>query len=150
MKKRIFAVILLMCITCFSGCSFFGDEYIPDDYKSCEEHIGEGFQDFTDYCKYYYDDNKDKWFEENASYEKVSDIDNIKGYFSTYARAIALYDEFSSYDFNTDIITEDDHVHIETKEGQSIGDTEYGKYDNFSVYLYDTESNTLYYIHMNI
>ena len=54
------------------------------------------------------------------------------------------------YDFDTSIITEGDYVRIETKEGEEIGDSTYGKYDNYSVYFFDRETLTLYYIHNNI
>ncbi len=39
---------------------------------------------------------------------------------------------------------------IETKEGKPIGDSFYGKYDNYSVYFFDTDSCVLYYLHSNI
>ena len=47
-------------------------------------------------------------------------------------------------------ISEGDYVLIETKEGKPIGDSFYGKYDNYSVYFFDTDSCVLYYLHSNI
>ena len=55
------------------------------------------------------------------------------------------------YDFDTSVINEGDYVKIVTKEGQPInGDSTYGKYDNYSIYFFDIETLTLYYIHNNI
>lgn len=54
------------------------------------------------------------------------------------------------YDFNEVIINEGDYVKIKTKEGQTIGNSKYKKYDNYHVYFFDSETNTLYYIHSNI
>ena len=38
----------------------------------------------------------------------------------------------------------------ETKEGKEIEDSKYGKFDDYSVYFFDAETLTLYYIHNNI
>lgn len=45
---------------------------------------------------------------------------------------------------------EGDYARIATKEGEKIGDSKYQKYDNYSIYFFDTETLTLYYIHNNI
>ncbi len=62
----------------------------------------------------------------------------------------AATDVANAYDFNPDSISEGDYVLIETKEGKPIGDSFYGKYDNYSVYFFDTDSCVLYYLHSNI
>ena len=82
-------------------------------------------------------------------YKKISsdDIENIRSYFDDFYGVIRLE---GIYDFDTSIITEGDYVRIETKEGEEIGDSTYGKYDNYSVYFFDRETLTLYYIHNNI
>ena len=53
-------------------------------------------------------------------------------------------------DFDVNSITENDYVRIVTKEGTPIGDSIYGRFDNYSVFLFDSETLTLYYIHNNI
>ena len=54
------------------------------------------------------------------------------------------------YDFDINLITEGDYVKIKTKEGKEIGNYKYGKFDDYSVYFFDVETLTLYYIHNNI
>lgn len=56
----------------------------------------------------------------------------------------------NEYKFDINTINEGDYVLIKTKEGKEIGNSQYGKYDNYSVYLFDSETLTLYYIHNNI
>ena len=53
------------------------------------------------------------------------------------------------YDFNQTCISAGDYVLIKTKEGEPIGDSYYEKYDNYTLYFFDTESLTLFYIHNN-
>ncbi|MBR6028002.1 MAG: hypothetical protein IKP40_02855 [Clostridia bacterium] len=63
---------------------------------------------------------------------------------------MAVEDRLSEFDFNAGQITEGDYVLISTKEGQPISDRFYGKYDSYTVWLFDTENLCLYYIHNNI
>ena len=59
-------------------------------------------------------------------------------------------ERLNEYDFDVNSITENDYVRIVTKEGTPIGDSIYGRFDNYSVFLFDSETLTLYYIHNNI
>jgi len=54
------------------------------------------------------------------------------------------------YDFDINTVSEGDYVRIKTKEGKKIGNGKYSKFDNYTIYFYDIQSNTLYYIHSNI
>lgn len=52
MRKIILLVIIGLF---FTGCSQYKDELILEGYTSSDEYWDkEGFQDYTDYCKYYY------------------------------------------------------------------------------------------------
>ena len=55
-----------------------------------------------------------------------------------------------NYDFDKTIITDGDFFYIDTKEGESIGQGTYGKFDNYSVYYFDVDAQILYYFHNNI
>lgn len=147
-RKKYFLCILAMLVV--TGCSFLKNEYIPDSFISSDEFIDrDAFQDHADYCKYYYEENN-TLFSENKSYSAIEDIDEIKGYFKSFEEFISQTERADIYDFDVNIITNDDFVHIETKEGNQIGDGRYEKYDDYSVYLYDKEGCILYYIHLNI
>ena len=115
-------------------------------YKKEEYFDKEGFQDFTDYCKYYYEDKYDAKFAEDEKYSKVEeeDIPKVLEYFEEF-EGWMLPKRANEYDFDKSQITAGDYVRIESKyiEGTSI-------YASFNVYLYDIETNILYYIHNNI
>ena len=119
---------------------------IPAGYHDSEEFFDpDGFQDYTDYCKYYYRDASR--FENNSEYHKIdkSEIDEVKGYFTNFREWMATEKRLSDYDFDIRCITVGDYVRIvndETNESY-----EYADYD---VYFFDTETCILYYIHANI
>lgn len=146
MKKIGLLIVGIMIF--ITGCDSGRVIDIPKGYVKSEEYFDkEGIQDYSDYAKYIYDNeeviiNDDK-------YKKISedDIENIRSYFDDFSRVIRLE---GIYDFDTSIITDGDYVRIKTKEGEEIGDSTYGKYDNYSVYFFDRETLTLYYIHNNI
>lgn len=146
MKKIGLLIVGIMIF--ITGCDSGRVIDIPKGYIKSEEYFDkEGIQDFSDYAKYIYDN--EEVIVNDDKYKKISfdDIENIRSYFDDFSRVIRLE---GIYDFDTSIITEGDYVRIETKEGEEIGDSTYGKYDNYSVYFFDRETLTLYYIHNNI
>ena len=145
--KRIGLLIVGIMIF-ITGCDKGRYVDIPKGYVKSEEYFDkEGIQDSSDYATYIYND--EKVIVNDDKYKKISsdDIENIRSYFDDFYGVIRLE---GIYDFDTSIITEGDYVRIETKEGEEIGDSTYGKYDNYSVYFFDRETLTLYYIHNNI
>lgn len=148
MKRTLTLLLVSLFALCLSACTPW--QKVPKGYINAEEHFDtERFQDYTDYCKYYYQDKSA--VEKDARYSRVSkaDIAAISNYFAHF-RSSAATDVANAYDFNPDSISEGDYVLIETKEGKPIGDSFYGKYDNYSVYFFDTDSCVLYYLHSNI
>ena len=144
--KRIGLLIVGIMIF-ITGCDKGRYVDIPKGYVKSEEYFDkEGIQDYSDYAKYIYD-NEEVIVNDNK-YKKigVDDIENIVSYFDDFY-GVVRFDEI--YDFDTSIITEGDYVRIKTKEGEKMGDSTYGKYDNYSVYFFDKETLTLYYIHNN-
>ena len=61
-----------------------------------------------------------------------------------------LENRMDEYTFDIASVSFGDYVRIETKEGKPIGESRYGKYDDYNVYFFDTDTKTLYYIHTNI
>jgi hypothetical protein len=143
--KRFLIVLLCLLLILLTACKV-QDNHIPDSYKDKDEYFDtEGFADFTDFCKYYYDANADTHFASMSEYQAVTDEDKGKltGYFNDFVSWIALRkDCLDQYNFDPKTyITVGDYYYIKTKEGQ---------YTNYTVYYYDTETHTLYYIHNNI
>ena len=55
-----------------------------------------------------------------------------------------------NYDLDRTIINEGDYFYIYDKMGEPIGESQYEQYECYDVYIFDTESCTLYYFHNNI
>lgn len=147
MKKILIVTVIILLLTACGGTM---NTEIPKGYTSKTEYYDkEGIQDHTDYAKYVYDkiivENDDNYIKVNEK-----DIENIKSYFNDFKDAMESQNRLNQYDFDINSITENDYVRIITKEGTPIGDSTYGKFDNYSVYLFDSETLTLYYIHNNI
>lgn len=149
MKKIYLILIITLFLTgCFNNLT---DSDIPKGYTEKEEYYDkDGVQDYTDYAKYIYE-SKDI-IENNKDYNKVTtdDINNITEYFNDFRSVMESKDRLKEYDFDVTKITEGDFFRIKTKEGESIGDSKYEKFDNYTLYFFDTETLTLYYIHNNI
>ena len=105
----------------FTACDSRENQVLKG-FSNCEEYYSNGFQDYTDYCKYYYSKKED---------------DNIKKYFNEFPSE--LMEDSSMYDFDFTKITEGDYYNIKEDSND----------DNYSVYLYDSDEHVLYYIHYN-
>ena len=141
-------IVLFVLLVGFSQANIVG---IPKGYiKKYEYYDKDGFQDYTDYAKYVYTDKNIVIKSGNYKIVTKDDVENIKGYFNNTRSWMSELSRLDEYDFDENIINEGDYVMIITKEGQKIGNSKYKKYDNYSVYFYDVETNTLYYIHSNI
>lgn len=155
MKRFGLLLLTLSLLLCLCGC-FYQDPVIGSlpDYNSRVFYTSGGFQDFTDYAKYYYDaitvQNLDasKYFSAVAA-EDVEEIllhiDNFEDWVETIGRELK-----NGYDFDKTIVTEGDFFYIETKYGEPIGQGTYGKFDNYTVYYFDVDAQILYYFHNNI
>lgn len=110
------------------------------NYKE-EFYDSQGWQDFTDYCKYYYDSNADEKFKESDNYKKVENVDvsSIIEYFNVTERSMEMLNRSVEYDFDANVIDNQDYVYIKNNDLK-----------NFSIYFYDMQRHILYYIHRNI
>ena len=158
-RLTVAAAAVCLSLFVFAGCSLLktvkdqlSSSNIPDGYTKKEEHWDTwGFQDATDYCKYFYENAEP--FENDPDFSRVTsgDIENLSEYFDDFQQWVAASGWLEEvYDFNTDCITNGDYFLIKTLEGKPIGDSYYEKFDNYSVYFFDTETCILYYIHNNI
>lgn len=143
----------MACILFATACNHLGDEFVLKEYFDSEEHWDEnGFQDYTDYCKYFYNENADVWFKNHSDYKEVKDENkkNIVSYFDNFKLWMETENRMEEYSFDTAMISEGDFFYLKTKEGEKIGNGVYKKFDNYSLYFYDVDSHTLVYIHNNI
>lgn len=157
MKKILGITSVLLCLLLATGCAALHEsgikKYVPKGYT---ESVGEirknEWNGYTDFFIYKY--SSSEMFRNNEDYTSVSqdDIVKIKEYFADTEKWMNIENRAEEYTFDGDCISVGDYFRIETKEGEVIGKgpEKYGKYDDYSVYLFDTENRTLYYIHSNM
>ena len=154
------AIILGICL--LVSMMFFGFLYshqksvissLPD-YESREFYTSGGFQDYTDYAKYFYDSitAQDLESSEHFTVTTDEDVEEILLHIDDFERAVAVTAEElkENYDFDRSIVTEGDYFCIETKFGEPIGQGFYEKFHHYSVYYFDIDAQIMYYFHHNI
>lgn len=145
MKKFYCCIIILVLIISLTSCTKSVLRSLPKYYDD-ESYIDDGFQDYTDFCKYYYDDETIiNNLENNKFFVKVEEenIDNIKKYFNDFKKQLEFKDWRSNYDFDTNEIKTEDFYYI------YFSDADNPLYD-YDVYYFDVSEMILYYIHSNI
>jgi len=117
------------------------------DTSDC--YYSDGFQDYTDYCKYYYVKQENILEEvKNSPYFKPvtpDDIKELNSYFDNFEGWLEYVDYKDKYDFQRNDIDTEDYFYIENDEI-----SEKHKYWDYDVYFFDVQTQTLFYIHNNV
>ena len=146
-------IVMMILISMLQNCgetpSVSESKYdiIPDGYISSETYNDpDGFRDYTDYHKYFYDSSEK--FEDNKNFSEVTveEIENIKSYCDNFRDWMQALDRLDEFDFDESSITAGDYVRIVTDDADDNVD-ELAKFDNYTLYFFDTQSLTLYYFH---
>ena len=145
--KKAFVFVLLTSFLILSGCTAPKDEVLFSlgKYKSKEYFTSGGFQDYTVYSKYTYEDvdfSDNKYFEKISSDEKSNLLTHLEN-FENWVEVIDDNDLSSGYDFDSSIISDDDYLYI-------YDNPDYPELGCYDVYFFDKEILTLYYFHNNI
>lgn len=151
MKKHILLLLSAVMVLWLFGCGLFGDAVLDSlgSYTAKNMYSHGGWQDFTDYGKYQYEN---ALVESNKYFQPVTETDTetLKAYianFEDWLEAIERNDPNDAlvvnYDFDTGVISTDDYFHI-------YSDPNYPELGNYKVYFFNTGTNTLYYFHNNI
>ena len=177
--RFILIVTLILFVLSSFAQDIFGDEVLnslPRSESKETYYQKDGWQDYTDYAKYHYDDVTVDDLKGSGYFHEVTvdDVENLESYYNDfYGWWIAVhsdrvfdydddyddyedyedhyeYDEyFDKFDFDIEQIEAGDYFYIDTLEGQPIGNRYYLKFENYTVYYFDLESQTLYYFHNN-
>lgn len=141
-------IIFLMSFICGLVSSIlpmhYKDKMVLKGYYEKEEHFQkDGFQDYTDYCKYIYKKSDDDKFKNNTKYQivKEENIEGLKKYFNDTRKWMNIQGRSNEFDFNSNVISVGDYYYLDLKESG---------YNNYNVYFYNIETHVLYYIHSNI
>ena len=156
MKKAAFAAGLLM-ILFLTGCiNTFNDPVMAclPDYKSKRLCETGGFQDYTDYNRYFYESVTEQAFTSSAYFKPVKeeDIINILMYIEDFENWVEVIGKElkEQYDFDKSYVAEGDFFYIKTKYGEQIDLTPPERFYSYTLYYFDMDTQTLYYFHNNI
>ena len=153
--KRIIAVISICAlILSLASCTASKDKVAASlgEYDNHVFFTSGGFQDYTDYAKYYYTSTQvaeNQYLKEikEADLETINThLDDFEGWIETIKSSDASNEVVVNYDFDRKIIDTEDYFFIESEERTLDGHTSLVKYN---IYLFDTQTQILYYFHNN-
>ena len=157
MKKQI--VVVLVCvifILSITSCAAPEDKVIAllGEYEKKEFFTSGGLQDYTDYAKYYFTSANAA---ENKYLNKIQEpdfaiinthLDDFEGWIETIKDSDPSSEVVLNYDFDREIIDTEDYFYIDSEEHTwSDGHTSLVRYN---IYLFDSQTQVLYYFHNNI
>ena len=155
-KKVIALVCLFMFVLTLVSCAILEDAVIASlgEYDNCVFFTSGGFQDYTNYAKYYYTSTE---VSENMYLKKIQEadlaiinthLDDFEGWIEAIKNSEPSSEVVVNYDFDREIIDTEDYIYIDSEEHTwSDGYTTLVKYN---VYLFDIQTQVLYYFHNNI
>ncbi len=110
-------------------------------YEDHEGYSDVGFQDGTEYYKFYYDEDVLPRLEHSDYFSKIeqSDKDRINRFVINYEEVLEFTDFKDEFDFDLDKFNSNDYFYIDNNG-----------FESYDVWCFDTESLTLYYFHNNI
>lgn len=155
-KKTIIAVCVLFLAISLASCTTPQDEVAASlgEYKNRVFFTSGGFQDYTDYAKYYYTSAE---VAENKYLKKIQEtdlaainthLDDFEEWIETIKNSDSSSEVVVNYDFDREIIDTEDYIYIDSEEHVwSNGDTSLVRYN---IYFFDAQTQVLYFFHNNI
>lgn len=154
-KKLVLFLLTISLLLGLCGCSY--QDWVAGSlpkYNSKVFYTSGGWQDYTDYAKYYYDSVTAKDIEASIYFTEATaeDVEEILLHIENFeARVEAIGGELKdNYDFDKTVVSEGDFFYIKTKYGEPIGEGTYGKFDDYTVFYFDVDAQILYYFYSNI
>lgn len=151
MKRLHFLLLFLALSLCPACAREDGVLNTLPPWDSRELYSSGGFQDCTDYGVYHYSGLTPSDFAQNPCFETMTDKDcaELLLYMENFAGWAALAPADSSlalgFDFNAAVVTPGDLVYIISKHPDIAR-----RFDSYTIYFFDMETQTLYYFHSNI
>jgi len=160
MRNTIKLWISLTLVSAFllslSSCGYPGDavRHSIGKYTRCEWYSSGGFQDYTDYGKFYYDSVD---FSQNPYFQKIDashipileeHLDDFENWVDLFRKNDSCQELVGHYDFDRSLIDCEDYLYLESESRTwSDGHT---SLVNYNIHFFDTQTNTLFYFHNNI
>ena len=157
MQKQV--AMILACVVLsvsISSCAIPEDPVIASlgVYEKKEFFSSGGFQDYTDYAKYYYTsanivENKYLTQIQQTDFAGINThLDDFDGWIETIKNAEPFSEVVVNYDFDREIIDTGDYFYIDSEE--HTWSSGYTSLVSYNIYLFDTQTQVLYYFHNNI
>ena len=151
MKKQI--AVVLVCVVfllSISSCAVPEDKVIAllGEYEKKEFFTSGGFQDYTDYAKYYFTAAKvveNKYLTEIKETDFAiinTHLDDFEGWIETIKNSEPSSEVVVNYDFDRGIIDSEDYFYIDSEE-RTWSDG-HPSLVNYNIYLFDTQTQVLY------
>ena len=155
-KKFALILCLLFSVIIVTSCKAPEEKVIASlgKYEGYDFFTSGGFQDYTDYAKYYYGSIE---ITENQYLKKIQEtdlitinmhLDDYEGWIETIKSSDNSNDVVVNYDFNREIIDMEDYIYVDSEE--HVWDDGQTSLVRYNIYFYDTQSQVLYYFHNNI
>ncbi|MBR2452610.1 MAG: hypothetical protein IKB32_00970 [Clostridia bacterium] len=123
-------------------------------YENSDCYYSDGFQDYTNYCKYYFSNNDTiiEILKENKYFKPLTqeDVEEVKSYFENFKGWVEYEEYEDKYDFRYDSVDTSDYFYIENKDNCEKYKIYPDKYAAYNVYFFDVQTKMLYFIHSNI
>lgn len=151
MKRLVFLLLFLALSLCPACTREDGVLNTLPPWDSRELYSSGGFQDYTDYGVYHYSGLTPSDFVQNPCFETMTprDCEELLLYIENFAAWVTLApadsDLARGYDFDASAITPGDMVYITLKHPDTNR-----RFDSYTIYFFDMETQTLYYFHSNI
>ncbi len=155
-KKIITVISLCIFVLSFASCAAPEDKVAASlgEYENRVFFTSGGFQDYTDYAKYYFTSAN---VEENKYLSKIQEpdfaiinthLDDFEGWIETIKNSEPSSEVVVNYDFDREIIDTEDYFYIDSEE--HIWSDGHSSLERYDIYLFDTQTQVLYYFHNNI
>ena len=150
MLRTIALILALMLIFSLSSC--FADPVIRalPEYQKKERYESDGFQDYTDYAKYYYEGITAETLEKTGLFQEMTqgDIGKLQVYLNDFEAWVKVVggEVQANYDFRREMLTPGNFYYLEAEHAQDSVEILY----SYDIYYFDLDAQILYYFHNNI
>ena len=156
MKLIRFFIFYVSLVLLLTGCAWLEDPIVDSlgEYTDSEYYITNGLQDYTIYAKYVYlsaDLSENLWLEKIQPEDFgiiQTHLDDFDGWIETIGRVEQDSKVVANYDFDRSVIDTEDYFYIDSEE--HTWEDGYTALVNYDVYIFDTQTQILYFFHNNI
>ena len=147
--KRFLCFLIALLPVCCAGCGLEDPVILSlPEYGSKEVYSYGEFQDYTDFGIFHFDFPITESVSKNPYFSQVGqDRDGLVPYIENFEKWVEVISEYEDpkfseyYTFDRAMLDPGDWYFLDSK---------YGNTNNYDLYLYDTQTNILYFFHNNI